>query len=251
MMTLGERIRKLRGKQSTNQFASALSISTGLLSAYENDKSKPGFRFLEKLANVYGININWLITEKGPRELARLPVAGVAPNEIAIMSYVAAGANYLEEIPVEDRDMIRLPGNASRYRGAYGLRVIGDSMVDHLYEGDFLVIRELEPKAVRDGGVYVFITGDGPTVKQGYREGKRVRLHSFNPAHADFYPDEVHRVFGILDHIYPFNEGSFLRSGETYGKLETRLLALEAENLALNNKIQVMRDVLHGGPDAV
>ena len=63
-MTLGERLSAVLRKLDLTQtgLAKRLGMSNVVINRYIKDKTMPDFNFLNRLASVYNININWLIT---------------------------------------------------------------------------------------------------------------------------------------------------------------------------------------------
>lgn len=62
-MTVGERIAQLRKSRSMSQFqlAKTLNIATSTLGMYETNKRKPNMEMLEKLADFFGVSIDYLL----------------------------------------------------------------------------------------------------------------------------------------------------------------------------------------------
>lgn len=62
-MTIGERIAQLRKNRSMSQFqlAKTLNIATSTLGMYEINKRKPNMEMLEKLADFFGVSIDYLL----------------------------------------------------------------------------------------------------------------------------------------------------------------------------------------------
>ena len=62
-MTIGERIAQLRKNRSMSQFqlAKTLNIATSTLGMYETNKRKPNKEMLEKLADFFGVSIDYLL----------------------------------------------------------------------------------------------------------------------------------------------------------------------------------------------
>jgi transcriptional regulator with XRE-family HTH domain len=62
-MTIGERIAQLRKNRSMSQFqlAKTLNIATSTLGMYETNKRKPNMEMLEKLADFFGVSIDYLL----------------------------------------------------------------------------------------------------------------------------------------------------------------------------------------------
>lgn len=62
-MTIGERIAQLRKSRSMSQLqlAKTLNIATSTLGMYETNKRKPNMEMLEKLADFFGVSIDYLL----------------------------------------------------------------------------------------------------------------------------------------------------------------------------------------------
>lgn len=66
-MSVGKRIREIRKKINLSQkdFSGTLETTQVVLSRYENESRKPTTSVLNKLNEIYHIDINWLLTGKG------------------------------------------------------------------------------------------------------------------------------------------------------------------------------------------
>lgn len=64
LQALGQRIRKLRGEATQEEFALALNISQAQLSKYELGQSALPLSFLVKLAERSGRTTDWILTGK-------------------------------------------------------------------------------------------------------------------------------------------------------------------------------------------
>ena len=67
-MDIAARIKRVRDDRSQRDMAKALGCSLGALQSYETGKSIPGGNVLEAFARM-GVNVNWLLTGVGPREI--------------------------------------------------------------------------------------------------------------------------------------------------------------------------------------
>ena len=56
-MTIGERLRELRGKRSASEVAKAVGTTQSAISMYENDKRVPRDAVKVRLAKYYGVTI--------------------------------------------------------------------------------------------------------------------------------------------------------------------------------------------------
>jgi transcriptional regulator with XRE-family HTH domain len=64
-MTIGERIKLIRGSLSLKDFAQRIDPAKKSSYDWESGKAMPGASTLEKIHRVFGININWLLTGEG------------------------------------------------------------------------------------------------------------------------------------------------------------------------------------------
>lgn len=66
-MNIGNRLKQIFKELNINQtsFAKQIGISPGNISDILNGRSNPSFATLEKIFEIYNINLNWLICGKG------------------------------------------------------------------------------------------------------------------------------------------------------------------------------------------
>ena len=71
-MSLGENINRLRTERGMNQeeLAEALAVSRQSISKWETDASVPELEKLVKLARLFGVTLDELVSGKGPEEEA-------------------------------------------------------------------------------------------------------------------------------------------------------------------------------------
>lgn len=79
-MNIGERIAQLRKSRSMSQFqlAKTLNIATSTLGMYETNKRKPNMEMLEKLADFFGVSVDFLL---GRPEKDNLNTADLADDD--------------------------------------------------------------------------------------------------------------------------------------------------------------------------
>ncbi|ARB00479.1 helix-turn-helix domain-containing protein [Limosilactobacillus fermentum] len=79
-MNIGERIAQLRKSRSMSQFqlAKTLNIATSTLGMYETNKRKPNMEMLEKLADFFGVSVDFLL---GRPEKDDLKTADLADDD--------------------------------------------------------------------------------------------------------------------------------------------------------------------------
>jgi repressor LexA len=124
--------------------------------------------------------------------------------DVPILGRVAAGQPVLAVENVEDTirvDRFFVGGS----REVFGLRVVGDSMVeDGIFDGDYVFVRKT-PTA-RPGDIVVAMIEDEATVKRYHPEGDRIR---FQPANQNMAPIIVRRsdfrsvdLIGVVVGVY-------------------------------------------------
>jgi repressor LexA len=124
--------------------------------------------------------------------------------EIPILGRVAAGQPILAIENATDTvrvDRILIGG----HRDVFGLRIVGESMIDDgIFDGDYVFVKKT-PTANNGDIVVAMIEGEA-TVKRYYPEGDRIR---FQPANSNMLPIFVRRselksvdIIGIVVGVY-------------------------------------------------
>ncbi len=124
--------------------------------------------------------------------------------EVPILGRVAAGQPLLAVESVEDTvrvDSFFLGG----HRAVFGLRVVGESMIeDGIFDGDYVFVKKTS-SANRGDTVVAMIEGEA-TVKHYFPEGDTIR---FQPANSNMKPIYVHKdefrsvdIIGIVVGVY-------------------------------------------------
>lgn len=72
-MSMGARLRKLRGKLSQSEFAALIGSSQSGISAYEKDQRKPNYETLMRVSKAFFVNLEWLLTGEGA--MRQIPAA--------------------------------------------------------------------------------------------------------------------------------------------------------------------------------
>jgi repressor LexA len=120
------------------------------------------------------------------------------PDELGfalpMVGHIAAGSP-IEAI--ENPETIDLGEMFKTSRGAFCLKVRGDSMIDEqIRDGDLVVVERRE--TARNGETVVALLDDGEaTLKKFYKEGKKVRLQPANPAYSPIYVKKL-QIQGVV-----------------------------------------------------
>jgi len=125
----------------------------------------------------------------------------VVPEEkdrstVPLLGYIAAGQP-IEAVATPEE--VEIPEYLLKQGEHYVLEVEGESMIDnHIQSGDRVIIQR-QDHANNGETVVALIDGENATLKQFYREGRRIRLQPANRSMEPIYVDESRlRIQGIL-----------------------------------------------------
>lgn len=169
------RLREARKAKGLTQVevSRIIGISQNGYSDWETGKNRVGARSLGRLAELYGVTVNYLLgidENDAPAKGVRIPVLGSVAAGIPIDA-IQDIVDY-EEI---DADMAA----AGEY---FGLRIKGSSMEPRIREGDVVIVRRQEEAETGDT-VVVLVNGDSATVKRIKIEPNGIALIPNNPAY--------------------------------------------------------------------
>ena len=169
------RLKEARKKSRLTQtdVAKIIGISQTGYSDWETGKNRVDARSLGRLAELYGVTVNYLLgidENDAPVKGVRIPVLGSVAAGIPIEA-IQDIVDY-EEI---DADMAA----AGEY---FGLRIKGSSMEPRIREGDVVIVRRQEEAETGDT-VVVLVNGDSATVKRIKIEPNGIALIPNNPAY--------------------------------------------------------------------
>lgn len=237
MNTLGLRIKQLRKAKRLSQQALAFACgweSQSRIGNYEKGTRQPNLEDLEKIAHALGTTLPDLVAGRDRSELDTLPehIQGRVRSEDQLVSNwgrssdknqpVSSNVGWAKKgiVPVLGSAQL---GNSGYFEAldfpqghgdgylqihsddpdAYGLRVLGDSMLPRIKNGEFVLV---EPnKSFVSGDEVMVRTTSGRTMIKEFiylRDGM-YRLDSVNAEHATIHIDQkdvetIHLVGGIL-----------------------------------------------------
>jgi phage repressor protein C with HTH and peptisase S24 domain len=165
---------------SKKDFADSLGLSFSMNYQISSGRIKLPRDMLDKLSQVYNVNLHWFLTGQGQ--------SGLESNmiEIELLEQEAAAgqgkeiADYIEKqyIPIL-YDFLR-PHNPQNLKAVY---VSGDSMIDErINDGDIVIFNT---KQTEGNGIYVVSVGNTLLVKRVdfYLANKTIELISANPVY--------------------------------------------------------------------
>ena len=191
-MSLGERLKRLRGHESRKSLADKLGIDQATIVNYENGKRLPNSEFIARLCRLYNVTTDWLIYGSTLKELHQTPLSSEGERRVQIplkgTELSAGGGSFIDS--VETIRMISVDPEMIKYKGNLNdlifMKVNGDSMEPGIYNGD-LVLVNLARRDVFFNRVYALTYEGVVYVKRLIPDPGRYILRSNNPG----YPDKI------------------------------------------------------------
>lgn len=189
-MSLGSRIKALREQSQLSQkeFAAKMNIANNTLSMYENDLRVPNDTIKSKIADYFGVTIDYLLG-RAPIEtggdIAQIPVLGSIPAGIPLEA--------IEDI-VDWEDIPK--AMCSGGKEFFALKVKGDSMWPDFLEGDIVILRKT-PSCETGDVCAVLVNGDEATLKTvKFSEDGSLTITPKNPSYPPrtFTPEQIQQL---------------------------------------------------------
>lgn len=115
-------------------------------------------------------------------------------KEIPLLGTVQAGLPILSYENFEGK--IKIAGNMFEKGKLFGLRIRGDSMINEgIIEGDIAIVKHTS--SFDNGQIIVVDTGNGVTIKKGYKQKDNLRLKAANEKYPTILTRSA-RIYGKL-----------------------------------------------------
>lgn len=186
MDTLGSKIKSLRIDRGLTQdeLAKILGIARTTLASWEIDRREPDYAMLQKLADVFGVSVDYLLGRNkiiADALIVAEPKAVYSVNQMAkipVLGVIRAG------IPIFAQQNIigweDIPADEVKDGEYFYLQVTGDSMIDaHIFPGSRVLIRRQE--YVENGQIaVVLVNSNEATLKRVKWADEKVILYAAN-----------------------------------------------------------------------
>lgn len=187
-MTVGDRIRILRGNDSRKTLGLKLGVDQATIARYENNQRVPDIDFVSSLCRLYGVTADWLICGEMQETFG---LSKVTDGEHCLVPIkggeLSAGGGRAVEI-YEGQRFIKMDIEDARAIGdPKNLRAMiakGDSMEPLIMDKD-VVIFDKSRQDVRDGKVYVVAWDGDIHVKKLFKVPSQLYLRSVNSEYKD------------------------------------------------------------------
>jgi phage repressor protein C with HTH and peptisase S24 domain len=187
-------------KINIKEFSQRVGIPYTTMLDYCKGKSLPGAESLEKIATVFHVSLNWLLTGEG-EPFVKKPVEKADVEDFVyvpvVSGRISAGGGLIPDTSIElrlafRRDWIQRHGDP---RNMSLIRVSGDSMEPTLYSGDIVLVDHNRNYIDPQGGIYAIAIDDIIMIKrlQMIYPAMKIRIISDNPRYETFElePDRV------------------------------------------------------------
>ena len=185
MPNFSSRIKLLRTERgiTQEQLASMLKVSRSTIGMYESGKREPDFETSEAIADIFNVDMDFLmgrsdVERKHPLTPTTVIPPGFQPmpemTPVPIVGRIACGTPILAEQNIEGSACV-----PARWRATFSLVCNGDSMEPKIHDGDLVAIRK-QPE-VENGEIAAVRIGEEATLKHVYRRDGFLELRPENP----------------------------------------------------------------------
>ena len=185
MPNFSSRIKLLRTERgiTQEQLASMLKVSRSTIGMYESGKREPDFETSEAIADIFNVDMDFLmgrsdVERKHPLTPTTVIPPGFQPmpemTTVPIVGRIACGTPILAEQNIEGSACV-----PARWRATFSLICKGDSMEPKIHDGDLVAIRK-QPE-VENGEIAAVRIGEEATLKHVYRRDGFLELRPENP----------------------------------------------------------------------
>ncbi|MDE7406441.1 MAG: helix-turn-helix domain-containing protein [Clostridiales bacterium] len=194
------RLKELRREKKLKQVdvATVIGMSMQALSNYENGLREPDFTTLNKLAEYFGVSVDYLLGRTDARHTTNSGIydipslSPIGRRRVPMLGKVACGEPIYAD---EDRESYVMAG--TDINADFCLTAQGDSMIGaRIMDGDIVFCRQQD--MVENGEIAVVLIGDEATLKRVYYypENKMLVLRPENPKYKEFVykNDELNEI---------------------------------------------------------
>lgn len=184
MPNFSSRIKLLRTERgiTQEQLASMLKVSRSTIGMYESGKREPDFETSEAIADIFNVDMDFLmgrsdVERKHPLTPTTVIPPGFQPMPematVPIVGRIACGTPILAEQNIEGSACV-----PARWRATFSLICKGDSMEPKIHDGDLVAIRK-QPE-VENGEIAAVRIGEEATLKRVYKRDGFLELRPEN-----------------------------------------------------------------------
>lgn len=183
MAAFMNRIKELRKASGWTQeeLANKLGVSRSRVGMYETGQRKPDFEALEAIADLFNVDMNYLLCEDSEQHSGTRESKAVRIN---VYGRVAAGIpiNMIEDIIGWEE----IPERMAKTGDFFALKISGHSMEPKISDGDVVIVRSQDTAESGDI-VIAAVNGDDATCKRLRRYKDGIELVPLNPSYEPMF----------------------------------------------------------------
>jgi repressor LexA len=181
-------LRKQKGMRQAD-IAQKLGVGRTTYVKYENGDNEPSFEMLNKLSDLFGVSIDYLLGRDSGYEGSGAPVPTRPGSKwIPVLGKVAAG------VPIEAVEDIldyeEISAQMAEAGDYFALQIKGDSMEPKISNGDVVIVRK-QPDVESGETAVVLVNGNEATVKRIKKRPEGIMLIPTNPAYEPMFYSAV------------------------------------------------------------
>ena len=186
MAKFHERLKALRASKdlSQSEFSKLIKVSKSSVNMYERGEREPGLDTLERIADFFNVDMDYLlgksdVVNKAQWSAHGVPATNIIPfpemRKIPLIGSIACGAPILAQEHIED--YVDIPKHIT---ADFALTCKGDSMINaRIFDGDIVYIRQQEE--VENGEIAAVLIDGEATLKRIRRFPESISLEPENP----------------------------------------------------------------------
>lgn len=175
-MKFKDRLVQLRKELNLTQtdFAEKIGFSRTAVSAWEIGRNEPSNEDTIKIADFFGVSVDYIIGKTNNRK-------GESSSSAIVLVYGTIPAGIPMEMIEDIIDTEEIPADMLKGGKQYfGLRVKGNSMFPEYLDGDTIILEKLEDVESGSDAV-VMVNGDDGTFKRIFKNENGIILQPLNP----------------------------------------------------------------------
>lgn len=186
MAKFHERLKVLRSDRglSQSEFAKYIKVSKSSVNMYERGEREPGLETLERIADYFNVDMDYLLGKSDVVSKTQFSIAGVSAaniipfpemRKVPLIGSIACGAPIMAEEHIED--YVDIPRHIA---ADFALTCKGDSMINaRIFDGDIVYIRQQD--TVDNGQIAAVLIDSEATLKRVKLYEDHISLEPENP----------------------------------------------------------------------
>lgn len=196
-MNIGKKLKKLRNEKGLTQveLGRMLNVGPTSIANYESGYSMPDIVSLAKLADIFGVSMEFIASEESYHTdplnniSVKFPEPGKKIISVDVLGTVPAGIPFeaIEDVVGSEEIQISVAESSCDY---FALRVKGDSMAPRIRSGDVVICKK-QPSVESGEAAVVMVNGNDATLKRVKRSAEGITLVPDNPSFdVKYYSNE-------------------------------------------------------------